>query len=219
MRRSKSSSRGPMLRVVPRRTSSTATRSAAVMSGSHIGMFITTPPPRLAFRRRRRTQPPMPLFLLGAVLWRAPAAIEIRPGEARRLEVPAITRPARLILRTRLPAVRPAGSLPALRISLNGSAVGPMRDRRTPRLLNKPLEMGPGPFALRWFDLGLWRVAYGPFTTSRDELVLDVADLLRADGANVLALEHAASASSAPVVISELRFDEGAPSPARPRLP
>ena len=65
-------------------------------------------------------------LLIGAVLWQAPAAIDVPPGAVQRLSVPPVARPAHLVFRALLPSSRPAGSLPALRVTLNGTAVGPM---------------------------------------------------------------------------------------------
>ncbi len=160
----------------------------------------------------------MLLLLAGALLWRAPATIELSRGAVERLELPAVSRPARLVFRARLPAFRPSGSLPILDVAVNGTPVAAMRDRRTPRLLNKPLATSTEPFALPWFDAGLWRIAYGPFATARDETVLDVSDLVHADAPNVVTLAHRAAAP-VKVVVTDLRLEEADTPPLAPRAP
>jgi hypothetical protein len=151
-------------------------------------------------------------LLFAAVLWTAPAAFEIAPGAAHRVELPAVAAGAHLVVRARYPYWRPAGSNPAFRIELNGADVGAMRDRRRTRVVSAP----ESPAGLPRFDFGLWRAPYAPVTTSGDDLVLEVSDLVRADGPNVLVLDHTASAT-APLEVDALRLDD-APAAERREL-
>lgn len=144
-------------------------------------------------------------LLLAAILWHAPATIRVPNGESRTLEIPAAAGPARLVLRVHANYWRPAGSNPLLRILLNGHEVGPMRDRRTSRLASG----AAGDHGSMRFDFGRWRVSQGPVATARDELALDVSDLLRPDEPTslTLACAPAGSLGATPLVVDGLRLE------------
>src|SRR5436305_14447123 len=127
----------------------------------------------------------MVALVLAAMLWQAPPTIRVPSGETWTAAIPAVTGPARLVLRPRADYWRRAGSNTLLRIHLNGRVVGLMRDRRTARLVNHAVGDGN----LRRFDAGWWPVAFAPSTAARDEIALDVGDLLRADAPNRLVVE------------------------------
>jgi hypothetical protein len=166
-------------------------------------------------------------LVFAAVLWHASAPLIVPNGEARSVALPAVEPPARLAFRVRADYGRVAGSNLFLRLLVNGHEVGRMRDRRTSRLLSPPSAFGP---SLHAFEFGRWRVAYGPITRARDEIVLDVSDLLRSAGDDVVTFEHGAatSAGPTPLVIDDLRLERGpavpgalepaAPDWTRPRL-
>jgi hypothetical protein len=152
--------------------------------------------------------------VLAAVLWHAPTAIRVPSGETRTVAIPAVGGAARLVLRARADYWRPAGSNPLLRIVLNGRVVGLMRDRRTPRLAGPRAAAG----GLKRFDFGRWRVSQGPVSTARDEIALDVSDLLRPNAPSTLTLESAAAGSlgPTPLVVEALRLESGAPAQSPP---
>jgi len=154
-------------------------------------------------------------LVLAAVLWRASALLTVPNGEARSLVLPVVRPPARLAFRVRADYARFAGSNLFLRLVVNGHEVGLMRDRRTRRLLSTTSAFGP---SLPAFEFGRWRVAYGPVTRARDEIILDVSDLLHPTGTNVVTFEHgvATSAGPTPLVIDDLRLERGQDVPAAP---
>ncbi len=115
-------------------------------------------------------------------------------------------RSGRLSLSVRIALDECAGSTHVLGLSLNGKNIRAGVDRRSVRLINKPItaRMANG-LVLPWFNGTDWRVVYAPdfemagaekaasnriLDVSPYRLVLDVTDLLRPDGENVLALAH-----------------------------
>ncbi|HEY2389515.1 MAG TPA: hypothetical protein VGK30_21375 [Candidatus Binatia bacterium] len=154
--------------------------------------------------------------VLAAVLWQATTSLRVPNGETRTVELPPIAGAARLVFRVHADYWRAAGSNPLLRLTLNGHAVTLMRDRRTSR----SREATAGLDGLARFDFGRWRVSQGRAAGARDALALDVSDLLRADGPNVLAFEcaHPGRLGAMPLVIEDLRLEPttAAPAPAVP---
>jgi hypothetical protein len=159
-------------------------------------------------------------LVLAAVLWRAPAAVVVPNDATRSVALPPVAAPARLAFQARADYPRFAGSNLFLRVVVNGEAVGLMRDRRTSRLVETPATLDG---ALRRFAFGRWRVSYGPMFRPRDAVALDVTDLLRADGPNVVAFEHgpATSAGPTPLVVDGIRLESvpGRAAVAAPRPP
>jgi len=156
-------------------------------------------------------------LLLAAVLWQAPATLRVPNGETRTIELPATTGPARLVLRAHAAHFRPAGSNPFLRVLVNGREVGPMRDRRTARLVGAATRTDGRPR----FDFGRWRVSQGPGAVADDELALDVSDLLTPGARTTLALECAGPGSlgATPLVVEDLRLETIAPPEPLPPAP
>lgn len=154
----------------------------------------------------------MVALVLAAALWQTPGALRIGHAEVRTLTLPPIAGPARLALRARADAPRSEGSHHLLRLRVNGVDVGLMRDRGAMRLVNKPATfVDRRGRVLAWLAFRRWRVQYEPATTERDALVLDVSDLLRADGPNTLRLEHgpAPAGVDAALVVEGLRVERG----------
>ena len=152
--------------------------------------------------------------VLAAVLWQAAASLRVPNGETRTVELPPVAGAARLVFRVHADYWRPAGSNHLLRLTLNGRAVTLMRDRRTPR----SREALAGLDGHSRFDFGRWRVSQGRDAGARDELALDVSDLMNADGPNVLALECAGPGSlgPTPLVVEDLRLEPATAAPVVP---
>ncbi len=157
----------------------------------------------------------MVALVLAAVLWQAPAPLRVPNGDTRTVEVPAVTGPARLVLRVHAEYWRHAGSNPLLRILVGGREVGLMRDRRTARIAGDP-ERADG---LARFDFGRWRVPQGP--GPGEELAIDVSDLVSPGVPVRLDFECAppGSLGATPLVIEDLRLEAGGVAGEMPRAP
>ena len=155
------------------------------------------------------------------VLWQAPGALRVANGTAQSLRLPAMAGPARLLFRARADFPRRAGSTFLLGIRSGDREIGPMADRRMPRLVAgdaRAAAHGPVPR----FDAGRWRVAFAPAATEADAFALEVGDLLRADAPTILTFTSglAGAARPTPLVIENARLerdpDAAFPVPAPP---
>ncbi|MFO0889782.1 MAG: hypothetical protein U0790_11655 [Isosphaeraceae bacterium] len=110
----------------------------------------------------------------------------------------------RIEVRCRMEAKNASGSMFFLKVSLNGNEVRPLAIRGGQRLVNRPL-VSPVARAVNspWYGEGGWRVVYAPdfrmaggqsfYVGDPYTLVLDVTDLIRAQGENRLELGNSAS--------------------------
>ncbi len=94
-----------------------------------------------------------------------------------------------------------SGSTYMLKVYVNGELVDAAKTRQIGRLLNKPMSYQYNPtLRLLWGQHGQWRVLYSPdfeiantfekFAGEAYRFILDVSDLVRADGENTLTFEH-----------------------------
>ncbi len=132
---------------------------------------------------------------------------------------------ALLELQVRTDAPDAAGSTYMMELRINGETVRGAKTRQLSRLRNKPPSFEHSPtLTLRWHEAGQWRVVYAPdfevcnrqpkYGGQAYRFVLDVTDLLRDDGQNVLEITHLGSEALAgkiggeiPLVIGEMRID------------
>ncbi|MFW5867178.1 MAG: hypothetical protein ACOCX2_05140 [Armatimonadota bacterium] len=134
-------------------------------------------------------------------------------------------RTALLEMQVRTDAPGTGGSTYMMEIRVNGTLVRGAKTRRLTRLMNKPPSFDHSPtLTLRWHEAGQWRVVYAPdfevcntqpmYEGEAYRFVIDVTDLLRDDGANVLEITHLGSRALAskvggdiPLVIGSLQID------------
>ncbi|MBM3498356.1 MAG: hypothetical protein FJX74_06760 [Armatimonadetes bacterium] len=132
-------------------------------------------------------------------------------GDAALVEFPAVPTPgmtALLEVRARMDSPGLGGSMLFMELALNGKSVEAAKTRMVCRLTNRPLVSPVAPnLPSAWYGVGGWRVLYSPdFEAAKAQafyegdpysLVLDVTDLLAAEGPNTLTVTNTASAAMA----------------------
>jgi len=132
---------------------------------------------------------------------------------------------ALLELTARTDAPSPSGSTYMMEIRVNGERVTGAKSRQVMRLVNKPASFQHNPtLTLLWQENGQWRVVYAPdfevcnaqamYAGEAYRFVLDISDLLRADGDNTVEITHLGTPGLAarvggkmPLVIGMMRLN------------
>lgn len=134
-------------------------------------------------------------------------------------------RTALLEFTARVDAPSPSGSNYLLRIAVNGTPLTAAKTRRVTRLVNKPLSFQYNrELTLLWQEYGQWRLVYAPdfevcntqpvYAGEAYRFVLDISDLLRADGENTITFTNLGTralasrvGSEIPVVVGMMRLE------------